>query len=471
MATVLKFRRSSTDCVLTAAANAGLRSQRWYPKMAEILYRRIPPYLVEEIDVLADRDTDDNLAATMQALDQMRWWADMFRVDRTVIEPVWMHAKMANETGERRAYVRKLTGSWKSEQVDIAGHPAESMAVLRIECERHPYWEKSSLSTADTAASSGNVCSMSYDYTAGCGDVPGDVPARSYLTAAKDPVGEAWIPDRIWAGIRSSKYGTCTNFVKDWECEDGDATAGTDCSAPTTDATAQPGGAGNTKREVDFATTPDWAKRLTIGLEDVTANYADNIGRMLWLFRCKVDSSTECEVQFRFGFKDMADADFVRGLLVSVTNTDWDIQEMGECQVAPTILQHKIFAGGAFSPRKFAIQVWARRTSGSGSLHMDCIYPIPVDEGWLVVKGLGIVNTATDSLIYLQTPDDRDVAWCGSTVGIVNIPEWSSGSFRYPPGDGRIIAVFARATTSDIADDLSMTAKWVPRWANLRGGE
>ena len=105
MAVVLKFKRDATELDLYPGPSAGLRIQKWYPKMADPEYHRIPAYVTENMDLIADRDTQDNLAITMQSLDEMRYWAAMQRVDPTVEHPVWLHVKMENETGERRTYV------------------------------------------------------------------------------------------------------------------------------------------------------------------------------------------------------------------------------------------------------------------------------------------------------------------------------------------------------------------------------
>ena len=163
--------------------------------MADLVYRRIPDYLTENMDFIADRDTQNNLAATMQAMDEMRRWAAMERVDQTVRHPVWLHAKMENETGERRAYVRNVEGNWRSDPISGIGDGDStcSNALLRLNIERHPYWEEPTSHELNLGVSDGVSSLFSY------GTIVGDVPARvaamriwGYL--ADSPLSRVWMP-------------------------------------------------------------------------------------------------------------------------------------------------------------------------------------------------------------------------------------------------------------------------------------
>lgn len=468
MANVLKLKRSATDLTFLAAADAGLRAQKWYPKMADIVYGGVPPFLIEELDILIDRASHDNLATSFQALDQMRRWAQMYEQDRLVDEPVWFHAKMDNETYERRAYVRRIRGEWRTDQIESVNQAAVSNAIVRLRIERHPYWE-ALLQHVGTQTQGLTGPSMIFDYTSTGGDIVGDVMARSQLQIDPGSTGSAADNiGRLWIGVRSTKFGTPGNFAPIWELESSSST-GADTSAAA-DATASPGGAGNTKRTVSFATTPGWAMRVKMELNDQTANDGDNVGRMLWLLRTKVTAGTTCEVRLKYGFYPEDTSTYNELDIVEVSNSSWDIKEMGQCRVPPHLASGILWA---HDPGKFTIEVWARRTGGSGSLDLDCLCPIPLDEGWLVAEDVGSDDTLRP-FYYAWTEYDAQLAWRehgGGILGTIAAFPYSTWNLGFPPGDGRLVVAFADDTDSTLADEIRITTHHWPRWANLRGSE
>lgn len=302
-------------------------------------------------------------------------------------------------------------------------------------------------------------------------DIVGSVGARIDLmrltAAAGDVLGRAWI------GLRSAdRHGTLANFENYWECEDA-SLLGTD-AALAADATANPGGGGNTKVTITPGTA-SLAKRLTIRLDDVTANPSDNFGLFLWLLRAKV-SAGEWQVQLRYGYYAMDDADFVQGQVLTLTNTSWNILEM-DMQPIPFRNQQALplddideDAEGAF-----CIQIWAERTSGSGTLQLDVLCPVPLDEGWCK---FGTFQDAAN-LVYLgSTPYDTYIAYNYSSLSSnwFEFGECDAPAFYLPLGDGRMIIVIARETTSDITDQISLntvtnTGRYYERWVSLRGAE
>lgn len=467
MADVLKLKRDATELTLLASEGNGLRVQKWFPKMADTPYVWIPPYLAESMDVLVDRTSHDDLATSMQALDQMRRWAAMYRREPLLREPVWLHAKMGGETGERRAYVRAIHGEWRSDQMGGAGHPAAYDALGRLQLERHPFWEAPSAVTGTALSSPASEIAISHNYGSPAGDVGARI--REFvidLDAAADSI------DRLWLGLRSTKFGTPGNFVPIWEFEDGSIT-GPDCGAPVADATASPGGAGNTKRVVSFAGTPGWASRCGIEVEDVSANYTDQIGRFLWLFRYKVDAGTECEVHLRWGSSFAAITEnYIDGPIKVADNTNWDFLEMGEQQIPPHDMKPDITTSKDRWVQGSVVYIRARRTSGSGSLHLDCLCLIPLDEGYLIAKDIGCSHV-NYFVKYYKMPNDNSIALVLDALEQPrNWPAWSEDNFDLPPGSGNVIVVHTRSTQSVLADAITIpTIQWYPRWANLRGSE
>lgn len=458
---------------LIAGAGAGLRGQLWYPKSATPIYGRIPPYVTESLDILADRGSDDDLATTLQELDNARQWADMYQRDPSMKNPAWLYAQMSGETGQRRCYVRRIAEEWKSDPVALEGYAVSHDAKLRIEIERHPYWEGADSQSIDFPTEETSGAALRWDYA---GPIKGDVAGRLWRLQINDGTGPGLI-DRVWLGLRSRRkhYNNAQRFPYLWEIEDA-SSAGTDCGAPTTDATASPG-SGNTKRVVSFATTPGWAKRLTMKQSDagpILSYETEGDGLAFWLLRYKVDSGTECELQLRWGWYDSSDDDtFVRGPVVEVTNTSWDYAECGLCSIPVMSLR---CAPEPLVVANAAVQLWARRTSGSGSLHLDCFSVVPMDEGWFIAKGINTI-TSSDYLVYGQSPDDLEFCILADTAlgEPIHSPDWASWNFR-PPNDPHtsnafsIYGVIARASSAVFTDKARIpNLNYYPRFLNLRG--
>jgi hypothetical protein len=467
MARVFKLTRTGlSDVNFLAAAASGMRAQKWAPAQAPISYREIPSYVAEEIDFLVDRDSDDNLAATMRALDEYAAMAEMWWHDRTIYTPVWFHVKMDGATYTRRALVKSLRYEWLSDLIADTGHAAAHDAVLRLFIERHPYWESLNQFTVATSADLAGA-SVVHDPSnvTDDGEIKGTVPARP-LVAFRSSDAVAHLIDRLWMGIRSEKHGDPDNFLRIWECDDG--ALGTDAAVITPDATASD----NARVEVDFATTPGWAKRNYMECHLLTANPEDQPGRFLELLRAKVDSGTTCEVYLKIGL-DIAPADtyITIGPIRKITTTNWDYFEMGDA-VIPVLNSQD----GQFTelhpdnfPDQTVIEIWARRTGGSGSLHLDCLCPIPIDEGYAILSDIGSENNIFWSY-YWQSERDESVTLSYASVvnrgAIVN-----DHNFRWPPGEVRLIIVWARDTQSDLTDTLDVDTAHFTRWASLRGSE
>ena len=273
MAVVNKFRRNVTDLDLDATAGSGWRTEGWNPRVATVVEGEAPGRVRETVRLIVDRSSQDNLAASVQALDQMMVWAAAYGKDRQTEYAVWWHRQMYAETGETRALVREIGWEWQSPTATRADWVEGGRGLAKVVVEREGAWERTAARDLPEAEPSA-AASVSYDYTAagdavGAHDLVGDVGARLalfdlYAPAASNPVGEVWI------GIRSAnKHGTVGNFINVWECEDGvngtNASDAVDSDASGGDrVTIQPG-------------TATWAKRMTITLSAVSAN--EKIGR------------------------------------------------------------------------------------------------------------------------------------------------------------------------------------------------
>jgi len=394
--------------------------------------------------------------------------------DRTTADPVWLVCKMNGETGTRQAMVRSISEDYRLPLYAVHDGPPQFTTMIRLELWRMPWWEDPT-ATDIAAVSPAAAALVEVDYTAG-GDIVGDVPARlNYLTVLSSAAGDEL--GRIWAGMRSAnKHGTLANFEPIWECEDG--TNGTD-AADVVDATAS---AGDAVRVTPGTAT--WAERLELLMVDTVTllQEEEQYGDFLWLLRAKVSAGT-WEVQLRFGYGGMADADFVRGPIVEVTNTSWDIHECGMASIPGRNL--RIFATGGWVSgldQHYAVQVWARRTAGAGTVDFDCLLLMPVDEGFVFSNEFVCTWTdgstydtwlfgeaptgETQALTFLYDSDPAD-----ALLVIEYIPPLSTSGFRLPIGDGRLIIVYARTASTNITDVITVDMQYTERWSSLRGAE
>jgi hypothetical protein len=339
-----------------------------------------------------------------------------------------------------------------------------------------------------------------YDYT-GSGDIVGDIPARIqyqiFEPAVSSEVG------RIWAGIRSNnKVPNPEYYCCVWEMEYG-TQEDADCATETeAGGLASPqngtgvdyikidydrgGGSATDWDDGDFHEAWSWTldDMMLGGVEKDCRNAA---GDLLLLMRAAPNPSggqvTTWEVQLRVGTAQMADADFLELWKVEMSSdtvsTKWEIYEMGVVRLP----LHNVRAlKNAFADMSVAIastqfQIWARRTSTAlGDLDIDCVMPIPLDEGYLIIKD-AVADATTSEIWFGQgpLPKDRQVGIYDSTNKLEQIVMARSANFALPPGDGRLIFCNARDSLSVISDRIIVNAnsngKIYERWANLRGAE
>lgn len=453
----------------------GWRIMTWNPQVGLPVLGTPDASVTERLDLMCDAEDHDDLALHFQALDEMRRWAAAYRTDQTVSstgsrEAVWFHVKMDDESNERRALVNEIRMQWRTQQISESRGAPESRVQVRMELVRQPWWESTTSRYFPALPQNAAAC-VTYDHTGGITphDIVGDMPARIKEWPLWTEVGAAKI-GRLWAGLRSvDKHGTPGNFVPIWECEDTDATLGTDATREP-DATASPTGGGDTMVTITPGTAT-WAKRLTIRLKDITANDEDNLGFFLWLLRYKLSAgSSTWELHLRFGYFGMADDDFKRGPIIEVANSSWDYVELAG-QALP--VRGRFYVTQEEGDN--AVQVWARRTSGAANLDLDCLIPLPADEGWLKITGVDLDAAATEYLGFSEKPDGmlEAVEYRGGAVGIQALGVVDAWHFRLPVGDGRTYIVYAGPTSSDITDNgirvIGSTGAYIERWANLRG--
>lgn len=479
MAKVFQIKRGTTLKInfLPGAGTAGWHLTNWIPGVS------VGGKTVQETFTAQIKQTTHDLLITeLQKLDDVIAWVDTYRYDETYETPSWLHASMDAETGERRAWIRSITYEPLTDPLAVAGYAARNSGKFRVTIERGD-WERDSHRDLPYGNPSA-AASILYDYTAagvavGAHDVAGDIPARlvfEFTCASSDVT-----IDKIWCGIRSDNKlgasGDATNFANIWECEDGsNVGAGPTVAddAVTEVNTASPGGGSGAYVHGTPSADDTWEKYFHIRLGDVTANYTDNFGAFTWLLRGKIEAGSTYEVQLRWGYTTMADADFVRGPIVEMTNTNWEYIDLGYHSLP--MRDRQVLPPGAGSDEQYAcIQVWAQRTvSGDDEkILFDCLCPIPVDEGFLFASGLGL--TQNSDCWFGEGPQGRVAAIAYSSASAHKSPEFDSHNFRLPPGDGRMVIVYARSDQSVFTDLIAISeadsGEYYERWLCLRGSE
>lgn len=483
MAATLELKWSSTTLDLIIAKGTGWETVSWKPQAGMPGSNRP---VVETITLLANRTTDDLLASSLQGLDLMRVWAARYMADPTSERPVWLHVKMDAETAERRALVRSISLEWLTDEIAQTGYSEASAARVRIKIEREPWWQHTTREEGKTLAETAGTL-LTCDYTtAGSFSLPGDVPARLNRLRIHSDASGAEV-DRLWMGFRSDdKHPDLGNFVGVWECEDGTNTATDAADDAASDVNGASPGSGSGAYVKIVASAEDWDtvanggsdslfyEVLQMVLSDVSANEQDNFGDYLWMLRHQLAANaTTWEVQLRWGYSGMSDDDFVRGPIVELDSTGWDYAELGRQRIPLRDLQAlSLSLYGEDHEATYAVQIWARRTSGAAELRLDCLCLVPIDEGWLKSWNFHIAAGTAGHWIYGQGPRGEEQAMVYGTTTWTHLAAVASSNFHVPVGYGRLYILYAGATAHDLTVGISVPAlTFATRWINLRGSE
>lgn len=459
---VLKLVHGSLELNLLAGSSGfTLPADNWAPKVASPAANVAPETVVEEIPVRVRAASADALSSVMQTLHRLQVLTAAW-VDATEPEPTWLHCKLDAETGERRAVVRRIEFRYVTSWFNMQSDPNLLLGQLIV--ERDPYWE--SLTQSNLVINSGmGTLGGAFAYAYGANPRPmGDAPARLAELNVMGSAEQAY----AWVGFRSAqKHGTLADFLSRWELEAGGLS--TD-AALATDSTASPGGGGNTKVVVSFATQAGWAMRWYGYLFQYrsTAQIPANYGQYLALLRAKVASGTTAEVSMLYGYQTST---ITAGPFVRISATDWTLYPVGLVRIPPS--------GIALSPGTAAELSWeylalyARRLAGSGAMDIDCLVLIPVDE-YAVMLSISQVAGGTSTLRASLPPLGQYVGqyfgWTGSEFVIMGTPAVAWNGPGLPRGDGYLYVASARPNrVSVLSDTLTVGVSFVNRWLSLRG--
>ena len=198
--------------------------------------------------------------------------------------------------------------------------------------------------------------------------------------------------------------------------------------------------------------------------------------------RAKVSAGT-WNVGLRWLYGDSATTtSYVAGPKIEFTETDWAIKETGIAGIPAYDSAELSAVLSASANNAWTVEIWAERTAGAGTLDLDCLIPLPIDEGYLVVKDANMTAGATgQALVIAEGPrGEWGAAIVGSDGAVTSLPEISSHGFRLGPGEMSLVVVCAANKTEDLriphiltSPDTSLidAPAYYPRWLSLRGAE
>jgi hypothetical protein len=447
MAAIAKLNYGATNLSLLDASGlyvAADESGRWIPSVAGIGPDGLPRNATETIPLLVHGTSHDDVASITQGLSDMMRYANNYWRDVDRVNPVWLHSKLDGETNERRALVQQITWRWLSQHYsgDMIGFEPRIQAAI----ERIGAWEQTTASTAVETAAIQSIGGL-YDYTAaGAADVVGTLPARldylyTWANAANLSV--------MWAGIRAAEKHSLTSYdpILDFASE---YTPGTDAS-DVVDATARSG----SRMEITFATQTGWYSRASGANNIGDGTNSGEGGDNLALLRAYVDAGTVADIKLGFSFVSADGISYTNIQRIDATSwTIYPIQGLWNNEGLPTV------------------DLWAKRVSGSGSLHVDCFVLTPVDALFLFAEGTGVMgNGAIGNALQIFTRPDNVVQAYSARLS-ADVGDVSMEGPGIPPGDGRLVVCAARADrASTLTDTLTLKMNHWQRWASLRGNE
>lgn len=469
MAIVSKFSHASATVDLNDV-NTGfsMAGDGWMPVVATPVYGRDPEPVTETIHLLLRDTSQDNIAADMQALHFMQVQADAYINDPTVDDPVWLHAKMNNETGERRAVVYKIEvqygASWYGDEATSLDIP------LTLSVTRGPYWE--STTARDLPADTGNTGVIHvYDYTASgasvaAHDIVGDVGARIDLFTM-DP--NAYTDFYIIGARSAAKHNASgiSNFVPIWEFENG--TLETDCT------TAADTGASGGGKVVVSESVYEWDNSehqvVKLRVADVTANTTDQAGMFLPIIRARVANASTWRINIRYTFGKSSGASYKQGIFMDVSATAWG-SYISDPVVIPANDIKSIPVSTVDTISETSLNLRAKRISGAENLEIDCVSMIPIDECFVRLD----ITTEQGIVYFGQSPiGSLSLFSVSSATAMDKVGTFSNNNLNLPIGDGRLYVFRDYSTSAEITDNLSFNSsdigKYYERWLSLRGTE
>jgi hypothetical protein len=300
--------------------------------------------------------------------------------------------------------------------------------------------------------------------TATLAAIDGSRPARMSSFQVQGISGGGGPIDRIWAGIRPTRYGVAS-MVTLWELEDG--TPGTDATVAEV-AGASPADGADNEVTIDFSTNT-LINRVSMTVDDAISggNFRHAIGRYMVLLRYSMSSgATDVIVEMRTGYPD--NTTFApHGEHVLDGTTAWRLEPLGEIQIPSFPLRENVGDVDAVA-RNFTIQIHAIRTAGA-NLHLDALILIPSEHFVSIENATVEYDGAAAKVFLFITEYGEEIAYQEATDGLLKTNLVSSfNNWRLPVEGGLLVVAGERASSSVITDTISYAVNYYPRHRNHR---
>jgi len=416
--------------------------------------------VIEAMTLWARGTSHDNLATNLVALDKLltkaRWYKET--PERYAL---WLRAQLTNESHTREAVV--LNARRGSVQVfSPPASPGNTIKGYSLTLERTPLWEGARVAVSSTPAISG-IGGYTDDIAITVGTDPARIALITFLGSSNGILTEYW-----W-GFRTARNGTLANFRSPWELESGHATNDT---TNTTDTTASPG-SGNTKLNCTFTSHPEMALRAYFTLADIDATYFEDLrGTFDLILRAKCGTGVTSRVQLSYGLYGTAPTTLAGPYNtcdpVTITGTSWKLYNIGRVTLPAGGKGYSTKTGMRESLLRIAAELVAG-SAGADALDMDCIIPIPVDEGYgHIIGGLGWKMNVSVSPIGHVTANEENSA---GYIYAITTADINPVTCVVPVGANRLYCAAQRLASSVLEDTLNVAADIIPRWRTLRGDD
>lgn len=331
--------------------------------------------------------------------------------------------------------------------------------------------------------------------------IPGDLPAL--LSLSVSPTSASAAPTTIMVGKSTKRTTgnlsrfTGVNQLQIYTFNASDGTGLIDTTLANDTGASKPIGGGTSQRSVTTFVTATMATRLQFYPGGSTPNgfsVSSLRGRFAVFARARVSAAATVDMQLaiqqgngtdqlileRVTFSDL-------GVGGTGNTSDWGLVYLGQItlpfnkQIDVSSDGRGILFDAAGGSGLFIIKIQADRTAGAGSLYINDVIFMPIDEGAIKIAANIVVNTARvwnyDNTGYYTHGKVDDFADILSVSGTSNfesdIPQWGGGGITLTPGvDNRLtfMAFVDSTKRSFITDPTHMTARIniVPRWSGIR---
>lgn len=471
MAAMLKLVRlndftADIDTVDLLSGGFSLAADGYAPVVAPIGAKSVH----ETITLTLKGTSTDDLAFMVQDIDrkikECQWWIDDPGVEKY---QVWLRVQMDGETYTRQAQILNIEPANKVNEFTKQETNDYTIVEYTIGIERTPFWEQPYSYPNTTSKTALNVLG---DMVQLSETIQGDVPAR----LAKVSINQNDVQSQVnlyWAGWKTSRFGNPANFTPVWSLNLS-SYLGTDTSA-SADTSAYNGN----KVVCTFGTDATLISRAVISVGDVisdAAKYNDQRGTYLVLLRAYTGTSTTVRARMAYSFGGGGVSAVLSPIYRArqvISNTNWSFYEMG--LVSFPAVRSPI----SYTLKNSAIEIDVERIAGSGSLTMDCLTLIPVNDGAL--KSISpSANLATTSVL-LSTFQNADeslsaivennnfIVWPGyiNPVNSWSLPANNEAPYLVIASQGLTGSPAAAVNTKGWKIDFSYN--YIPRWRTLRG--